>query len=487
MTSEPSFYWFDYETFGTHPAWDRPCQFAGVRTDMELNVIGEPLVIFCKQAIDYLPHPEACKVTGITPDLANQNGLTEAAFIGQIAEEIGKPGTCSVGYNSIRFDDEFTRHTLFRNFHDPYEQEWKDGNSRWDLLDVVRLTRALRPAGINWPTNADGSASNRLEHLSAANGIEHSQAHDAMSDVWATIGMAQLIRRAQPRLFEYAFAHRSKLSASQMLNTRERQPCLQISGMIPGNRHHIAAVVPLAQHPDNANSVIVLDLSEDPGVLAELPADEIARRIYQPAESRNGNSPPRPGLRTIQINKCPVLVPMATMRAEDARRLKIDAQLISTHLEKAQALYNEDILNNIKTAMSRRWPDQQPDVDGSLYSGSFLTQSDKQRLKLIRECEPAQISDHTGFFEDSRLDEMAWRYQARNYPESLSPEQKTRWLEECEQRLSDDSAPWLSFAKFDTAMQSTHWQSDETTLRNSLEQYVLSIKQQVSDRILSFS
>lgn len=485
MKNDSTFYWFDYETFGTHPAWDRPCQFAGVRTDMHLNVIGEPLVIFCKQSIDYLPHPAACQVTGITPDLANSQGLVEAEFINQIVSEIGKAGTCSVGYNSIRFDDEFTRHTLFRNFHDPYEQEWKDGNSRWDLLDVVRLTRALRPEGINWPHNEDGSASNRLEHLSAANGIDHSQAHDAMSDVWATVGMARLIRDAQPRLFDYAFTHRSKHSASQMLNTRERQPCLQVSGMISGNRHHIAAVLPLVQHPDNNNSVIVLDLHQNPSELADLSADEIARRIYQPADTRTDNDPPRPGLRTIQINKCPVLVPMATMRPEDAERLGIDKQLISTHLEKAQALYAEHILDNIKTALSRRWPAGQVDVDGSLYSGSFLSQSDKQRLKSIRDCDPLQINDHTGFFEDNRLDEMVWRYQARNYPDSLSAEQRARWLTECEQRLTDESAGWLCFKGFDAAIQSTNWREDEVDLKHSLERYVTALKQKLSNHAVN--
>lgn len=485
MKNDPTYYWFDYETFGTHPAWDRPCQFAGIRTDMDLNVIGDPLIIFCKQAIDYLPHPDACRVTGITPDLANEKGLVEAEFIGQILQQIGKPGTCSVGYNSIRFDDEFTRHTLFRNFHDSYEQEWKDGNSRWDLLDVVRLTRALRPEGINWPFNEDDSASNRLEHLSVANGIEHSQAHDAMSDVWATVGMARLIRNAQPRLFDYVFSHRSKHSVSQLLNTQERKPCLQISGMIPGSRHHLAVVLPLAQHPDNSNSVIVLDLTHDPSVLVELSSDEMARRLYQPADMRDQNDPPRPGLRSIQINKCPVLVPMSTLRTEDALRMGIDLQLISVHLEKAHKLYDSQVLENIKTTMSRSWSDEKIDVDGSLYSGSFLSQSDKQRLKAIRGCDPQQLSDHGGFFDDPRLDEMLWRYQARNYPESLTPEHRIRWLEQCYDRLTDESAPWLSFNEFETAMNAAQWHENEAQLRESLEKYEASIKHQLQGCSLS--
>jgi len=39
-------YWHDYETFGSDPRRDRPAQFAGLRTDEELNEIGEPLVLY---------------------------------------------------------------------------------------------------------------------------------------------------------------------------------------------------------------------------------------------------------------------------------------------------------------------------------------------------------------------------------------------------------------------------------------------------------
>lgn len=476
-----SFYWFDYETFGANPVWDRPCQFAGVRTDSELNVIGEPLVIYCRQSPDYLPHPEACRVTGITPQLANERGLCEAEFIQRIVNEIGFPGTCSVGYNSIRFDDEFTRHTLFRSLRDPYEQEWKDGNSRWDLLDIVRLTRALRPDGIQWPLNEDGSASNRLEHLSRANDIDHSQAHDAMSDVWATIGMARLIRQKQPKLFEYAFSNRGKAQVSHILNTRQREVCLQVSGMIPGQRHHLSAVLPLTAMPANPNSIVVLDLHEDPDYLASIDSDELARRLFQPAKERSGNDQPRPGLRTVQINKCPVLVPLKTLRQQDASRLNIDLNTVEQHALTARALLNDSVLNTVITAMTREWQDvADRDVDGSLYGGSFLSQSDKHRLSKIQQLEPLQMQSHGGHFDDQRLNEMLWRYQARNYPESLDAEQKLRWLEHCQGRLGDDSAPWLSLDEYRKLVSETSWTTEEKSLQQALVEYGQSISRQLA-------
>ncbi len=225
-------YWHDYETSGIDPRFDRPMQFAGVRTDEDLNIIGEPLMIYCKPSGDYLPHPQAALVTGLTPQLAEKEGLNEAEFIKQIHDELAAPGTCGVGYNSLRFDDEFTRFTLFRNFYDAYAREWQSGNSRWDIIDMVRLTRALRPEGIHWPNREDGKPSFRLEDLTAANGIEHSGAHDALADVYATIEMARLIKNAQPKLYDYVFERRRKQALAPLLNLNERKPVVHVLSLI---------------------------------------------------------------------------------------------------------------------------------------------------------------------------------------------------------------------------------------------------------------
>ena len=213
-----SFYWHDYETWGAEPARDRAAQFAGLRTDLDFNPIGKPLVIYARPADDFLPQPGACMVTGISPQKAYEEGVPEADFFRFIHEEMSVPGTCSLGYNTLRFDDEVTRYGLYRNFYDPYEREWKNGNSRWDMIDVVRLTRALRPEGINWPQKEDGVTSFRLEDLTAANDIEHAGAHDALVDVTATIAVAKMVKQAQPKLFDYVFTNRNKQALAKMLN-----------------------------------------------------------------------------------------------------------------------------------------------------------------------------------------------------------------------------------------------------------------------------
>ena len=203
MQQPITFLWHDYETFGANPRLDRPSQFGAIRTDENFNQIGEAEMFYCSPADDFLPHPMAVLITGITPQEARTNGLAETDFAGAINDLMSRPNTCVVGYNSLRFDDEVTRHMFYRNFIDPYAREWQNGNSRWDLIDVVRAIYALRPEGINWPSKEDGTPSFKLEDLTAANGIAHGEAaHDALADVRATLELAKLLKKAQPRLFD---------------------------------------------------------------------------------------------------------------------------------------------------------------------------------------------------------------------------------------------------------------------------------------------
>ena len=477
MVNAQTLVWFDYETFGTHPAWDRPAQFAGVRTDLDLNQIDEPVTYFCKVADDYLPNPHACRVTGLSPQHVNTRGDSEAEFIAKVLKTIGKDGTCSIGYNNIRFDDEFTRHIAFRNFFDAYEHEWKSGNSRWDLLDVVRLTRALRPDGINWPFNEDGTASNRLEHLTAANGIEHRDAHDAMSDVWATLGVARLIKSVQPRLYDYVFTHKDKGSAAQTLNTRERKPCLFVSALVPREQHHIAVILPVCRHPVNTNSVIAFDLTTDPEVLVGLDSNTIASRVY--AKSNEIDPADRIRLTNIATNKCPVLVPLNTLRAEDEERLGINRQLMLTRASRLEQLLDEEMTTSIASAMHREWDDSPYELEGTLYSGKFFSSDDKQRLAKLRQASTDKLANFASYFDDPRLDEMLWRYRARNHPDSLSLAEQQKWQHDARTRLLDDDAPWLSFNKYREIVKTIDWPPEELALSTSLEQYADKLEQRL--------
>ena len=438
----PTFYWHDYETFGTDPARDRPVQFAGLRTDADLKVIGEPLVIYARPANDFLPHPGACLVTGITPQLALQRGVPESEFIARIHEQLAQPGTCGVGYNSLRFDDEFTRFTLYRNFLDPYAREWQNGNSRWDLIDVLRTAWALRPEGIEWPLREDGAASFRLEELTAANGIEHAGAHDALVDVQATIAVARLVRQQQPRLFDYLLRLRDKRAVQAMLDIAGMKPVLHVSGMFGAARHNIALVVPLLVHPTNRNEVICFDLHSDPALLRELPPAELQRRLFSRA-SDLAEGEERPGLKSVHVNRCPVLVPAKIADPATAARVGLDGERCRAHLvvlREWRARDGEGMQAKLAGLYQGRIFEPVTDPDRMLYSGGFFSDGDRAAMAAVRRSSPEQLASQSFSFEDARLPEMLFRYRARNFPESLDAAELAQWEEFRYQRITDPEA-----------------------------------------------
>lgn len=443
----PTFFWHDYETFGTDPQRDRACQFAGIRTDFNFNILGEPVSLYCKPATDCLPHPDACLITGISPQYAEQQGVCEAEFIYQIHKQLAHPATCTVGYNNIRFDDEVTRNLLYRNFYDPYEREWKNGNSRWDLIDVIRAARALRPDGIEWPDNEDGQASYRLEELTRANNIKHSEAHDALSDVYATVGIAQLIRQQQSKLFQFLLTHRGKHDVLRLLQLGSFTPVVHVSGRYPVSQHCLAVVVPLCRHPNNTNGVIVYDLSVDPEPLLELTAEQIRLRLFT-ATADLPEGVHRIPLKTIHVNKCPVVAPLSVIRKIDADRLTIDLALCAQHL--GQIKNAPALQKKIAEVFNETFGQTASDPDLMIYQGGFFSTHDKAQINRVRTAQKEQLARLNPDFQDPRLATMLFRYKARNFPEILNEADQQSWQAYCrEAMLSPDKGSSLTLQSFE--------------------------------------
>lgn len=433
-----TFYWHDYETFGTDPKRDRPVQFAGLRTDFDFNVVDEPLVVYCKPALDCLPHPDACLITGITPQLAEQKGVCEAEFIGLIHHQLAQPNTCTLGYNSLRFDDEVTRNCLYRNFYDPYAREWQNGNSRWDLIDVLRAARALRPDGIVWPTNEQGEPSFRLDQLTVANNIAHEAAHDALSDVYATLAIAKRVKQAQPKLYQFLLQHRVKAEAFKLLQLGSFKPVVHVSGKYPAAKNCLAVVLPVCKHPTNTNGVIVYDLSVDPRPMLDLSVDDIRQRIFTAtADLPEGMA--RIPLKTVHINKCPVLAPVSVLRPDDVQRLEIDLALCHANIDKIKA--STGLAEKLAVVFAgQSYGEHDCDPDLAIYNGGFFSDSDKKQMDKIRAMPPEQLAASVFKFTDSRLPDMLFRYRARNYPETLSADDLLKWHEFCRNRLTGSQA-----------------------------------------------
>lgn len=421
----PTLFFYDLETSGISPRSARIMQFAGQRTTLDLESIGEPVNILVRLTEDVLPEPDAIVLTGITPQMTLADGVTEAEFLKTFVREIATPDTIMLGFNTVRFDDEFMRYSHYRNFYDPYEWQWQDGRGKWDLLDVVRMTRALRPDGIKWPFDAKGNPTNRLELLTKLNGLSHEHAHDALSDVYATIEVARLIRTKQPKLFQYLFEMRDKKKVMELV--KKGEPFTYASGRYPSEFEKTTVAVAVVDCPKKQGT-FVFDLRNDPNDFKDLSAEQLA-------EAWRWKKPGEPGLRlpikTLQYNHCPAVAPLGVLDAVTQERLKIDFPTIQKHFKTLKAMqdFSERVLKAneiLEKKQQTSWLSNENDVDAKLYDG-FLEDNDRNLLSVVRAAEPKDLDGLIDNFKDPRCKALLPLYKARNFPKALSDEERTTW------------------------------------------------------------
>lgn len=398
-------------------------QFAGQRTDMELNPIGEPYNILVALNDDTLPSPDAIMVTGITPQQTKAEGYTEAQFGKLLTDEIFTPDTITVGFNSIRFDDEFIRHLLWRNFYDPYEWAYKDGRSRWDLLDVTRMTRALRPEGIGWPF-VDGKPVNKLEPITKLNGIDHYKAHDALSDVQALIAVTKLIKQKQPQLYDYLLKMRDKNEVKKLVNVDTKQPFVYVSGRYDAEFNKATVAFPLAPGPNG--SIIAYDLRYDPTESAKLSAKELRDKIHATWEERQADDFLKVHVKELHLNKAPAVAPLGVLgQANGWEKVGLSLDIVEKH--KAALLAAPHFAENVRSAFENK-PEfkKQTDPEAQLYDG-FLNDRDRLRVETVRNANERELADFSPEFTDERLPGLLLHYKARNYPRTLSDTELKTW------------------------------------------------------------
>ena len=431
-----SIYWYDLETTGAVPRWDRIVQFAGLRTDLDLEPIGDEYSTYIRPPDDVIPDPDAALVTGITPQLAVREGASEWAALSRINELFSEPGTCVAGYNNLRFDDEFIRFGLYRNLMDPYAREWRDGNTRWDILDLARAAGALRPEGMEWPRDDKGLPFYSLEALAVANGLDHGQPHDALFDVRATLALARLLRQRQPRLFDYCFSARLKAKLRQMLEPYGEQVLACISGRYPRRRYCFAPVVSICAHPVNANSVIVADVSEDIEPLLDWTEAQIRDALFGLDAER------RPPLKEVRLNRCPFLAPLSVIRRADAARLGFDAEEAE---RRRRRLGQPALADKIRRVYGAQTQPASQDVEAALYDG-FVSDADRDLCARLQAA-LAQGQWLNQNYLDARLVELAVRLKARNFPERLTAGEQADWRSWVRAKITAPQAPWRTLAE----------------------------------------
>lgn len=418
-----TFFFYDLETSGLSARDDRIMQFAGQRTDLNLRPIGEPYNILVTLNDDTLPSPDALMVTGITPQQTVQDGYTEAEFAKLLIEEVFTQDTIVVGFNNIRFDDEFIRHLFWRNFYDPYEWTWKDGRSRWDLLDVIRMTRALRPEGIEWPV-VDGKATNRLELLTKLNGIDHLKAHDALSDVEALIAVTKLIKEKQPQLYDYLLKIRDKKAVKQLVNLDEKQPFVYVSGRYSADFNKASVAFPLTSGRNG--NVVVYDLRYDPTSFVTLAPKDLEKRLFAGWDERQKDDFVALPVKELQYNRAPAVAPLGVLAQHDGwKRISLDEATVTKH--RNILLAHPEFAENVRSAFEKR-PEftKSPDPEAQLYDG-FLPDMDAMRVEKVRHASADQLADLHPEFTDERLGPLLLHYKARNYPKSLAEDEVATW------------------------------------------------------------
>ena len=433
-----SILWYDLETFGLEARHDRIAQIACLRTNEALEPQSEGLVLFNRISPDYLPSPYACMVHGISPRRTLEEGIPEYQFAKAIRNEMLAPGTCVAGYNSIRFDDEFIRNLLYRNLYDPYEREWADGNSRWDVIDLFRACRDLRPDGLSWPDTEEGKPDFRLGSLAVANGIDLEKAHDALHDIMATIGIARLVRQAQPKLYDWYWKHRTKDTLRPLIDLAERTPLLHSAAAYTSLRGCTTIVAPVGMVPGRRDSVVAIDLRCDPSPLVELPVDEIRRRVFSRKEQLDEDE--RIPLSEIRLARCPYLAPLSILDGKAADRLGLDPGLAA---ERARKLGREPALIQKLAAVfaPRDREAAEADPEYRIYSGGFFRDEDKDSMEAIHEAiatlgpSEAKHQAYATSFLDERLPQLVRRLFARNWPQTMTKTEAARWRSFCAGRL----------------------------------------------------
>lgn len=416
-----SFYFYDTETSGTRASSDRIMQFAGIRTTLDLEQIGEPDDILIKLTPDVLPEPDAILVHGVTPQQTLQEGISETEFCKYFQESIALPDTIFVGFNSVRFDDEFVRYTMYRNFYEPYEWQWKNGRSRWDLLDALRMMRALRPEGINWPFDEKGGPTVRLEKMTHENGLMHENAHTALADVQATIDLARLMNKAQPKLFAYILGLRGKKDVQKVVESGDI--FVYTSGKYSGDFLKTTVVATLLKHPKR-DAAIVYDLRVDPTDIFDLSVQELAERW----RAKWGSDTPKLPIKTLQYNRCPAIAPITVLNSESSERIKIDMHQVKKHAEllAKNPAFIEKIakaLGIMEDKQSQLALETEAPVDAQLYA-SFWSEKDKHQLHLVHQHPPATLAELLPKISNNRLHKLLPLYKARNYPDLLTPEER---------------------------------------------------------------
>lgn len=424
-----NFAFFDLETTGTSPAFDHPLQFAAILTDAAFREV-ERVNLRCRLAPHVIPSPQALAVTGVRP---NQLVDPELPNLFEFAQELTalvsrwSPAIWT-GFNSIRFDEEMLRQMFYQNLQSEIFATQFNGNTRFDIMTAVFAVFQRCPDLLHWPVDETGPVRFKLDRLAPENGFEGHNAHDALGDVEATIHIARLIAERAPDLWTQLLANREKGHVQAQLDRFEP---LELVGRFGGGPPKAIMGCLCGYAAKNTNQAYFFDLdSVDPQELtAASDADLVAAMEGEP----------RP-LRSISINKVPVLLPPVMVTDEQRRRARVLAEA-------------PELRQRLIAAMAARYPadsDTAPQhVEQQIFNG-FYSWNDKARLKEFQGANWPRRQEIVATFEDARLRQLGARLVAFHAPKLLSDSDRRRyiaWRRERWNAPADVEVEWMTLEK----------------------------------------
>lgn len=460
-----NFAFFDLETTGTSPAFDHPLQFAAILTDAAFREV-ERVNLRCRLAPHVIPSPQALAVTGVRP---NQLVDPELPNLFEFAQELTalvlrwSPAIWT-GFNSIRFDEEMLRQMFYQNLQPEIFATQFNGNTRFDIMTAVFAVFQRCPDLLNWPVDETGRVRFKLDRLAPENGFEGHNAHDALGDVEATIHIARLIAERAPDLWAQLLANRDKRHVQAELDRFEP---LELVGRFGGGPPKAIMGCLCGYAAKNANQAYFFDLdSVDPQELTAASGADLVAAM---------EGEPRP-LRSISINKVPILLPPIMVTDEQRRRARVLAEA-------------PELRQRLIAAMAARYPaapDTAPQhVEQQIFNG-FYNWNDKARLKEFQGGDWPRRQEIVATFEDARLRQLGARLVAFHAPKLLSDSDRRRYIAWRRKRWNapaDVEVEWMTLEKARRALleMPPAAEQDQSMLEN-IEAFIAVLSASIANR-----
>ncbi|MDF1653514.1 MAG: exonuclease domain-containing protein [Coxiellaceae bacterium] len=407
-----SYLFYDLETSGLNPCFDQVMQFAAIRTDLEFNEI-ERHEFFVKLNPDVIAAPIALSIHQVGLDDI-KNADNEITAIKRIHALLNQPGTISLGYNTLGFDDEFLRFSFYRNLLPSYTHQYANKCSRMDIYPITVLYYLFANDTLQWPER-NGRTSLKLEDINTANQLASGQAHNALVDVEVTIALAKKLAEKQD-MWKYVLGYFDKQTDLTRINqlpvafstTQPFHEAIAVQGSLGYRNNFCAPVLHIGQHKHYKNQSLWLRLDNED--LSTLTHDTIAEKTFV-IKKRAAEPPiilPTKDRYLTQINQ------------ERLDRAKQNQQFLNDHpeiLTAIQQYHQHFTFDSVEGT----------DIDSDLYQIDFPSRSDTQLCQRIHQSPPAKWTQLAEQFDQRVYQQLVDRLLARHFPDECSAEQKQQF------------------------------------------------------------